>query len=337
MAKWVRSGVMEGAPELVAELGGDYRALAREAGVPLRPLANPDLPMRVDRFVVFMELAAARLGEPAFGLKLGPRQTLSLFGPMASLLSSAATVRAMTLDLVDFFPLHTQGTIVGLEPVEDGLLLTYELSAEAGSQQRQVIELGFSVVAREMRRHDPVWKPDLVTMRHSAPANRGWHHRLLGDQIMFNADRNALLLDSDLLARPVAGADPEMHGKLAAQYGSAARSIEGLEVLRTEALIRTMLPFAPIDLAIAARRLRRSRRTLQRRLAENGTSFEDLLTRVRASLALLYLGESSLTVGEIAEILRFSETSAFSHFLKRTYGECPRQMRDHLRDSSRFD
>lgn len=337
MVKWVRSGVMEGAPELVTELGGDYRALAREAGVPLRPLANPDLPMRVDRFVVFMELAAAKLGEPAFGLKLGPRQTLSLFGPMASLLGSAATVRAMILDLADFFPLHTQGTIVGLEPMEGGLLLTYELSAEVGSQQRQVIELGFSVVAREMRRHDPAWKPGLVTMRHSAPADRGWHKRLLGDRIMFNADRNALLLDADLLARPVAGADPEIHGQLAAQYGSAARSIEGLEVLQTEALIRTMLPFAPIDLTIAARLLRKSRRTLQRRLAGAGTSFEDLLTRVRASLALLYLGESSLTVGEIAEILRFSETSAFSHFLKRTYGECPRQMRDHLRDSSRLD
>jgi AraC-like DNA-binding protein len=96
-----------------------------------------------------------------------------------------------------------------------------------------------------------------------------------------------------------------------------------------------MLPFAPIDLAIAARLLRKSRRTLQRRLAGYGTSFEDLLARVRANLALLYLGESSLTVGEIAEILRFSETSAFSRFLKRTYGKCPRQIRNHRRGGSR--
>lgn len=336
MVKWVRSGVMEGASELVAELGGNYRALARETGVPVSPMANPNLPMRVDSFVVFMELAAIRLSEPAFGLKLGPRQTLSLFGPMASLLGSAATVREMVLDLADFFPLHTQGTIVGLEPVEDGLLLTYELSAEAGSQQRQVIELGFSVVAREMSRHDPSWKPGLVTMRHSAPADHGWHHRLLGDQIMFNADRNALLLDAKLLARPVAGADPEVHGDLAAQYDSAAKSIEGLEVLHTEALIRTMLPFAPIDLAIAAHLLRKSRRTLQRRLADCGTSFEDLLARVRDNLAMLYLGESSLTVGEIAEILQFSETSAFSRFMRRTHGECPRHIRNHQRSGSRL-
>ena len=318
---------MEGAPELVAELGGDYRALARAAGVPMAPLANPDLPIRVDRFVQFMELAAADLDAAAFGLRLGPRQSLSLFGPMAPLLGSAATVRGMILDLVHFFPLHTQGTIVGLEPLDGGLLLTYELSSEAGNHQRHVVELGFSVIVREMRRHDPAWRPGLVTMRHAPPADLGWHHRLLGDRLSFNADRNGLLLDAALLAQPVAGADPAVHGQLAAQFGSAARSIEGLEVFGTEALIRAMLPFAPIDLPIAAHLLRRSRRTLQRRLAKQGTSFDDLLTKVRANLARLYLEESSLTVAEIAEILQFSQTSALSRFIKRVWGKSPREIR----------
>lgn len=328
MVKWVRSGVMEGAPELVADLGGDYRALARAAGVPVSPMANPDMPMRVDRFVAFMELAATKLREPAFGLRLGPRQTFSLFGPMAPLLGSAPDVRGMMLDLADFFPLHTQGTMVGLEPVEGGLLLTYELSAEIGSQQRQVVELGFSVIAREMRRHDPNWLPSLVIMRHAPPADLTWHHRLLGNRLMFNGDRNAMLLDAELLALPVVGADPTVHGQLAAQYSFAAKSLEGLEMLQTEALIRAMLPFAPIDLSVAARMLRRSRRTLQRRLSSSGTTFDELLTRVRANLAILYLRQSSLSVGEIAEILQFSETSALSRFMKRATGSTPRQLRN---------
>ena len=327
MVKWVRSGVMEGAPELVADLGGDYRALAREAGVPISPMANPDMPMRVDRFVAFMEIAATTLGEPAFGLRLGPRQTFSLFGPMAPLLGNAPDVRAMMLDLADFFPLHTQGTMVGLEAVDGGLLLTYELSAEIGSQQRQVVELGFSVIAREMRRHDRNWLPSQVMMRHAPPSDLTWHNRLLGNRIMFNGDRNAMLLDDELLALPVIGANPALHGQLAAQYNSAAKSLEGRELLQAEALIRAMLPFTPIDLAIAARMLRMSRRTLQRRFSQNATSFEKLRTTIRANLATLYLRESSLSVGEIAEVLQFSETSALTRFMKRTTGKSPRQFR----------
>ncbi len=327
MVKWVRSGVMEGAPELVAELGGDYRALARETGMPLRPLANPDLPIRVDRFVVFMELAAARLGEQAFGLRLGQLQNLALFGPMAPLLGNAATVEGMIRDLADYFPLHTQGTIVGLEPVEDGLLLTYELTAEAGSQQRQVVELGFGVMLRQMRRHLAGWVPGAVMLRHAPPADRTWHRRLLGENVIFNADRNALFLDRELLARPIPEADPSVHGSLAAQYGAAARQAGGILVLRTEALVRGMLPFAPIDLDIAARMLRHSRRTLQRRLADEGTSFEALFSRVRAGLALSYLRESSLSAGEIAEILQFSEPSALSRAVRRWFGQSPREIR----------
>ena len=327
MVKWVRSGVMEGAPELVAELGGDYRALARQTGMPANPVARPDLPIRVDRFAGFLELAAVRLGEPAFGLRLGPRQSLSLFGPMGPLLGSAASVGEMMRDLAEFFPLHTQGTIVGLEPVEGGRLLTYELSAEGGSQQRQVIELGFGVMVSQLRRHAPGWQPEAVTLRHSAPAAPGWHRRILGENVFYNADRNALMLDTDLLRRPLLDADPAVHDPLAAHYGAAARSAPGLDALRTEALVRAMLPYAPVDLALAARMLRRSRRTLQRRLAASGTSFESLVGQVRAGLAHSYLSESRLTVGEIAEILQFSETSALSRAVRRWFGQSPRAIR----------
>jgi AraC-like DNA-binding protein len=327
MVKWVRCGVLEGAPELVAELGGDYRALARETGVPLRPMARPDLPMPVDCFVDFLERAALRLNEQAFGLRLGLRQNLTLFGPMAPLLSSASTVGEMLRDLADFFPLHTQGTIVGLAREGADMLLTYELAAETGSQQRQVIELGFGVLMRELRRHDPSWLPGAVTTRHGPPADRSWHRRLLGEHVIFNADRNALLVDAELLARPIPGADPAIHDPLAAQYGAATRTAPGLEALRTEALVRAMLPFAPIDLSIAARLLRRSRRTLQRRLADSGTSFEAIVDRVRAGLSQSYLSESDLSVAEIAEILQYSETSALTRAVRRWFGASPRLIR----------
>jgi AraC-like DNA-binding protein len=327
MVKWVRSGVMEGAPELVAELGGDYRAFAREIGLPLRPMARPDLPIRVDAFATFLELAALRLGEQAFGLRLGLRQSLTLFGPMAPLLSSASTVEEMLHDLADFFPLHTQGTIVGLAPVKEGLLLTYELAAETGGQQRQVIELGFAVLMRELRRHDPAWTPGAVTMRYAPPADRTWHRRLFGAHVLFNADRNSLLIDAELLARPTPDADPLVHSPLAAQYGNAARTAPGLEALRAEALVRALLPFAPIDLAIAARLLRSSRRTLQRRLAAERTSFEEIVSRVRAGLSRSYLCESDLSVAEIAEILQYSETSALTRAVRRWFGASPRAIR----------
>lgn len=327
MVKWIRSGVIEGAPELVAELGGDYRALAREAGLPLRPMTRPDLPIQVERFVRFLDLAATRLGEEAFGLRLGVRQTLGLFGPMAPLLNSAETVADLLRDMAEYFPLHTQGAILGLAREDAGTLMTYELAAGSGSQQRQVVELGFGVLLRELRRHRPGWTPREVYLRHAAPVDRTWHRRLLGDRIAFNADRNAVLVDRATLAQPTVGGDRAIHAPLAERYGVAARAAPEMDGLRVEALVRLTLPFAPIDLATAARILRSSRRSLQRKLEVEGTSFATIFDRVRAGLARSYLLESRLSVAEIAELLGYSETGALTRAVRRWFGENPRRVR----------
>ena len=89
MAKWVRSGALEYAPQLVAELGGDYALLARQLGLPDDPMAQPDLPVPVENLLALFERAQSTLGEESFGLRLGLLQSLKLFGPLAPLFTSA--------------------------------------------------------------------------------------------------------------------------------------------------------------------------------------------------------------------------------------------------------
>jgi AraC-like DNA-binding protein len=73
--------------------------------------------------------------------------------------------------------------------------------------------------------------------------------------------------------------------------------------------------------------MRMSRRTLQRRLAGDGTGLSDIVDAVRADLALSYLRDSRLSVTEISEILQFSETSALSRAVVRWHGASPRTIR----------
>jgi AraC-like DNA-binding protein len=327
MVKWVRSGVMEGAAELVAELSGDFRALVRQAGLTERALNNPDLPIPVNGFVRFLELSAQSLGEEAFGLRMGSRQTLGLFGPMAPLLNSAMTIEVMLHDLADYFPLHTQGAIINLVRDPEGLVLTYELSASAGEFERQVVELGFGVLWHEIRRHHGGWIPMEVQFRHSAPRDRIWHRRLLGSNIVYNADRNSMLFETDLLRLPTLEGNRAQHDPLADSYRAASRKTGGIVAIQTEALVRMLLPFAAVELDGIATRLRHSRRTLQRRLAEDGTSLAEILDQVRAKLAWTYLCESSLGVAQVAELLQFSETSALTRAVRRWFGTTPRALR----------
>ena len=82
-----------------------------------------------------------------------------------------------------------------------------------------------------------------------------------------------------------------------------------------------------IGLAEAARYFHVSERTLQRRLAEAGTSLADLRDEVRRDLAGRLLEETDLSATEIASRLGYSQPSAFTRSTMRWFGSTPRAYR----------
>jgi AraC-like DNA-binding protein len=84
-----------------------------------------------------------------------------------------------------------------------------------------------------------------------------------------------------------------------------------------------------------ARDLGTSRRTLQRRLAAAGASYQDLLDETRREAAERYLAESSLSIAELGYLLGYSEPSAFHRAFKRWFGRSPQAFRERLRGERR--
>lgn len=327
MSKWVRSGVLVGADDLVRALGGDFRALLQRSGLGAQAVRDPDLPIPIAGFIRFLEEAASALDCDSFGLRLGASQDLSLFGPLQPLLESAGTVGELIRDLAAYFPLHTEGAIVVAEPAPGGLLIQYEIASGVRGSLRQTVELGFGFLVTELRRRQPDWRPAAAQLRHAPPADLRWRRRILGPAVAYNCDRNALFVEDRLLALPLATADRVRHERLAAAFqGRAAAGVDMLR-LKTETVVRGLLPSARLDLTAAAALMRMSPRTLQRRLAAAGAGFEAIVNEVRADLAESYLRESALSAAEIAEILQFSQTSAFSRAFRRWRGMSPREAR----------
>jgi AraC-like DNA-binding protein len=70
-----------------------------------------------------------------------------------------------------------------------------------------------------------------------------------------------------------------------------------------------------------------SARTLQRRLADEGHSFQSLVDRARQDLAQQLLKETDYSLAEIAFLTGFSEQSGFTRAFKRWAGQTPRSYR----------
>lgn len=76
-----------------------------------------------------------------------------------------------------------------------------------------------------------------------------------------------------------------------------------------------------------ARELAMSHRTLQRRLAAEEVSYQELLDDARKEAAARYLGESTLAICEIAYLVGYSEPAPFHRAFKRWYGVTPENFR----------
>jgi AraC-like DNA-binding protein len=93
---------------------------------------------------------------------------------------------------------------------------------------------------------------------------------------------------------------------------------------------RTLVPLireGRTTLAELARAHHTSPRSLQRRLADQGTSFQALLDDTRRHLAEAHLKEGRLDLAEIALLLGYSEQSAFTRAFRAWTGLPPAQWR----------
>lgn len=92
-------------------------------------------------------------------------------------------------------------------------------------------------------------------------------------------------------------------------------------------LIARHLARGKVKVGEVAAELNMSRHTLYKKLKEENLTFAGLLEDVRREQALTYLHDRNRTLSEVAELLGFSELSAFSRAFKRWMGKSPAEFR----------
>lgn len=80
-------------------------------------------------------------------------------------------------------------------------------------------------------------------------------------------------------------------------------------------------------LSLIASELGISARTLQRRLSDQGHSFQGVVDMARQDLAQRLLRETDYSLAEVAFLTGFAEQSGFTRAFKRWAGQTPRSYR----------
>jgi AraC-like DNA-binding protein len=274
----------------------------------------------VDRL---LEQRAARSGDLAFGLTLARAslvRPLGLFGHMVWL---SGTVRDALSRAARYFAMISRRTTLTLIE-HDGRATLRQSSVPGAARGKILTDLAFgSLALRARAATGGRFAASAVRFTHVVdPAAHAAYRDVFAAPVSFGAAADELEIDAEHLALPLSTADPITSAALetkAAQLAATAHN-PFLERVRRAAAAHLG---GPVSLAVVAKDLGVSARTLRRYLEQERASLRTIVDDVRRARADELLAAGA-PVKEIAFALGFSEPSAFSRAYKRWTGRAPK-------------
>lgn len=324
----VRVGTLMPLPGLLREHGVDVGRTLAEFFLDEVYLKDPDntLPYAI------MGLLLSRCAElaqcPHIGLLTGQRSNASSLGTVGFLVRSAPNVRTALHELSLHFQLHNPNATVDVRESDSFAVLRFTLLMPHMGGWEHILD-GAMTIAFNMMRNlcGPGWTPSEVRLAHVAPRNVAPYREFFGPAIQFDADESALVFESRWLDCPISTADPLLHLTM-------AKRVKELELSDPEDLVsqvRRMLPplvaARAASVGVVANLLGLTTRTLNRRLAEECTTFMRLRDEARHTVACQLLENTRMPANEISDRLGYANPSAFSRAFERWAGKAPAQWR----------
>jgi AraC-like DNA-binding protein len=308
-------------------LGVDIQDILRQLGIfiDLDHITQSIIDLKqIHAIVTAVEKAS---GHPAIGLLSGEDFDFDYLPNLKTFIMSARTLREAFESTRPMQKLITPLLILNME--DAGKVTSIKLKPDIAlseEDERHYTEMTFacirSLTNRLMRK---TVSPQAVHFRHGQSEITPWYADFFGSAIVLNAQENAIIYNRAIMDIPLPGGFPEIRqqaGKIVHQqmidsplHGGLAEDLKRLLATHGDLFI------APIEQVASS--LNMSKRTLQRRLAENVHNFADIRDQIRFQLAAEALKSKRLSIEEIGDKLGFSDRHSFTRAFKRWTGITP--------------
>lgn len=313
------------------ERGVDVTPLVKKYELPKDALAQPlgktAVTTKVSVLAALTEDVAQLLNDPHLGFSLAAWSPRGAYGVVEFLARAGPTLRHAWANVLRFNAILGPDHSFHLTEAGGEARFTHVVTRQPGVLGRHCDEYVSAIFVRsqvEMSGRQPT----RAWFVHSRPAQldlKRVQQALHTTDVSFDAPDNGFAFDAAALELPVQGGDPALYSFLEehamAALASRPRSDDLIEKLRHA--LREALKQGEPNVERLAKRLSLSGRTLQRRLGQLKTSFQEVLDHVRFDLARQYLKDARLDLTQIAYLLGYSELRAFDRAFRRWANKSP--------------
>jgi AraC-like DNA-binding protein len=315
--------------EAAARRGVDVGEILRAHGVEAAMLHDKDARLPAPTVGALWQRAAVAAGEPELPIHAAVELAWGSYRVIDMLAASARTVgEALTL-VSQYFRIIHDTVLLPIQELPDGRHAFCIGDARGDPIPAAYVDYTLAACLYRMRYvGSPPLSPEMH-LRRAAPASTAGHECAFGSDLHFSAEKDFAVLSEAQWNAPLLPSDPQLQSVLRDHAEQLLRDRPNLHdpLADVRQLLVEAMPHGRVDLEHVAKRLGISARTLQRRLADGGTCWSDVLEETRRQLSDRLLADPSLSVDDVAVLLGYAEASAFHRAFRRWTGETPGSFR----------
>jgi AraC-like DNA-binding protein len=322
----VRGTALSNYPDLVKELGGDPAPLLRRAGIRLEDIGSYDVFIPLDGTIGAIEAAAEVTGRTDFGRRLAQRQGIEILGPVGVAARTAATVSGAMDIFANFMAAYSPALSVQIGPVADRpdqTFFEFRILMEGLPARAQTNELAQGVTLKVLRLLlGAQYTPLSVHLTHDALAPDDEYREYFGCRAYFAEPRGGFRIRTADLGLSISQDALAHHAVV--EYLTSVIGPRGPEMSQSvRTIARQLLPTGAVSREMIAAQFNIHPKTLQRRLADEGTTFYELIDGMRRDTAEHYLRDTDIDLSHLTRELGYTEQSVLTRSCKRWFGIGP--------------
>ena len=308
--------------------GVDSNRILRAAGISASLTNDPMSRLPVGTMTRLFRACVEVTHNPYFGLTVGKFIHISNLHALGYALAASTNLLEFCRRLERYFKLASQTADITVVETEDEVTLHVRQLVDVCGETEDALMAFVVLSMRQLYR--PEFNPTRVALHHAMPRDGAEpYEALFRAPVEFSRPIAILVIPRDDAEHPLPGACAELaqlNDNLANRYIARLEKDDVVNTVRLK--IIEMLPSGDCSREKVASVMCMSPSTLQLKLAQRDTNFQDLLDAIRKELALSYVQQSSLSITEITFLLGFSDTSNFTRAFKRWEGKSPTSFRN---------
>jgi AraC-like DNA-binding protein len=313
------------------EMGKDPIGILSKAGVTREEARNPAIRLEARTQIKLLELAAEEVQDEWLGFHLARSFDLRKIGLVYYVIASSDHLADALRNAERYSQINNEGIRLRFSMQDRTAAIALDYVNVDRDAERHHIEFWLVTLVRICRQvTNGRLAPSRLKTKHFRNGTPAEIRAFFGVDIEFGASADEICFPRPVALLSVVGRDEHLNELLRryAEEALARKPRERLSVRsKAEDILPKLLPHGKAMVPEVARQLGMSSRTLSRRLAEEGTSFAEILDQLRPALAKRYLHDETLPVSEIAWLLGYREVSSLTHAFKRWTGMTPRRFR----------